>query len=160
METEHSPPRHSSTLHSLDSDYGLPFATINSPPTTFTSSDAGDVVNGYPGYQVVNPGETYGLAHVNYTVSTTATIGSRDAISIESLNVGSSLSDENGNLLAFAPENGTVFIGSIPEPSGLIQGATAALIGLGALGWRRRSAGSGCGGRHRGHRCSSSSPPG
>ncbi len=144
---------------SLDANYGLPLATINSPPTSFTSSDSGDVVNGYPGYQVVNPGETYGLAHVNYTVSTTAAIGSRDTISIDSLNVGTSLSDENGNLLPFTPQNGVVVIGSvIPEPSALIQGATAALIGLGALGWRR-SAGSRCGGRRRGHRCSSSLPP-
>ncbi len=145
---------------SLDANYGLPLATINSPPTSFTSSDSGDVVNGYPGYQVVNPGETYGLAHVDYTVSTTAAIGSRDTISIDSLNVGTSLSDQNGNLLPFTPQNGVVVIGSvIPEPSALIQGATAALMGLGALGWRRRSAGSRCGGRRRGHRSSSSLPP-
>ena len=48
---------------SVDANNGLPLATITSP-TSFTSNDAGDVVNGYPGYQVVNPGQTYGLAHV------------------------------------------------------------------------------------------------
>jgi hypothetical protein len=124
---------------SLDANYGLPFATINTP-TSFSSNDAGDVVNGYPGYQVVNPGETYGLAHVDYTVSSTAAIGSRDTISIESINSGTSLSDENNNGISFAPVNGTVIIGSsvVPEPSALIQGATAVLIGLGALGWNRR----------------------
>jgi hypothetical protein len=145
-------------LQSLDADYGLPLATINTPPTSFTSNDAGDVVNGYPGYQVVNPGETYGLAHVDYTASTTS-IG-LDTISINSINVGTSLSDDNGDGIAFAPVNGTLIIGSgVPEPSALIQGATALLIGLGALGCRRRSAGSRCGGLHRGHRCSSSLPP-
>ena len=113
---------------SVDANYGLPLATINTPPTSFNSNDAGDIANGYPGYQVVNPGQTYGLAHVDYTVSSTST-GGLVTILFNSLNVGTSLSDQNGNPLPFTTLN------SIPEPSALIQGATAALIGLGALGW-------------------------
>ena len=126
---------------SFDADYGLSLVT-SMTPTSFESNDSGDVANGYPGYQVVNPGETYGLAHVDFTVSASAPLGSSDTISIDSINIGTSLSDNNYNLLPFTPVSGTVFTGSIPEPSALIQGATAALIGLGALGWRRRSAGS------------------
>ena len=57
---------------------------------------------------MVNPGETYGLAHVNYTVSPTAVIGTQDTISINSINVGTSLSDDNGNLVPFTAVNGTV----------------------------------------------------
>ena len=126
-------------VESLDQNHGLPLATINTPPTGFTSSDSGDVVNGYPGFQVVAPGQTYGLAHVEYTVSPMSVIGA-DTIAINSINVGTSLADPNGNLLPFTAVYGTLSI--IPEPSTLIQGATAVLLGLGVFGWRRWSAAS------------------
>ncbi len=45
---------------SIDTNFGLPFATINNPPTSFASNDAGDVAAGYPGFQLVSPGQTYG----------------------------------------------------------------------------------------------------
>jgi hypothetical protein len=119
---------------SIDANFGLPLAMISSP-TSFTSNDAGDAVNGYPGYEVVNPGQTYGLAHVDYT--TGATTSGLVTISFSDINVGTSLSDPNGNPIGFT----TI----VPEPSALIQGATAALISLGVVGWRRRSIGSRCG---------------
>jgi hypothetical protein len=123
---------------SLDADNGLPFASITTP-MSFTSNDAGNPINGYPGYQAVEPGQTYGLAHVEYTVSPNATFGSVDTISINGINTTTSLSDPDQNLILFTPVNAT--LSAVPEPSALIEFATAALIGLGVLGWRRRSAG-------------------
>jgi hypothetical protein len=35
---------------SFDQNHGLPFATITTSPPGFTSDDAGDVANGYPGF--------------------------------------------------------------------------------------------------------------
>jgi hypothetical protein len=122
---------------SLDRNQGLTFATITTSPPGFTSDDAGDVVNGYPGFQTVSPGQEYGLAHVIYTVSPTAAIGSVDTISINSIGVGTSLSDNTGAPLSFTPVNGILSV--IPEPSTLIQGGIATLMGLVPLGWRRRS---------------------
>ena len=90
---------------SIDANFGLPLATIASP-TSFTSNDAGDVVNGYPGYQVVNPGQTYGLAHVDYTTSTTAS--GLVTIAFNNIGVGTSLSDPNGNPLPFTTLNSVV----------------------------------------------------
>jgi hypothetical protein len=124
---------------SVDRNYGLTFATIDTPPTGFVAGDAGDVAAGYPGYQVVNPLQTYGLAHVTYAVSPTAEfrVGT---ISIDSLDVGTSLSDPDGGLFSFTGMNGTLTnVATVPEPSALIPGATAAMLGLGAIGWRRWS---------------------
>jgi hypothetical protein len=94
---------------------------------TVADSDGAD-----PFFQTVNPGDTFGLAHVSYEVS--PTFSGTDTITIASLNVGTSLSDINGNLIPFTAVNGSI---SIPEPSTLIQAATALVIGLGAV-WRRR----------------------
>ena len=51
--------------------------------------------------------------------------------------MGTSLSDINGNLIPFTAVNGSITAAAIPEPSTLIQAATAVLIGLGVF-WRRR----------------------
>jgi hypothetical protein len=125
---------------SLDHNHGLPFATITTSPPGFTSDDSGDVANGYPGFQAVSPGQTYGLAHVLYKVSPTAAIGSIETILINSIGIGTSLTDNSGAPLSFTPLAGTLSV--VPEPSTLIQGAIAAMIGLGAIGWRRRSSAS------------------
>jgi hypothetical protein len=90
----------------------------------------------------VNPGETYGLAHVVYAVSPTAAIGSVDTININSIDIGTSLTDNSGALISFTPMAGTLSV--VPEPSTLIQGAIAALIGLGAICCRRRLSPSRC----------------
>jgi hypothetical protein len=65
-----------------------------------------------------------------------------DTISINSIDIGTSLTDNNDAPLSFMASNGTIT--AIPEPSTLIQGVIAATIGLGALGWRRRSSVSRC----------------
>jgi hypothetical protein len=121
---------------SIDTNFGLPFATINNPPTSFASNDAGDVAAGYPGFQLVSPGQTYGLAHVTYAISSTAT-GGVDTISIHSINVGTSLSDPQGNPLSFTAMNGSISLLSVPEPASIISAATAVLIGI-AVAWGRR----------------------
>ncbi len=124
---------------SIDTNFGLPFASINSPPTSFSANDAGDVAAGYPGFQVVAPGQTYGLALVSYMISSTAPSGVVDTISINSINAGTSLSDDQGNLLSFTPMNGSISLlsSSVPEPASIIPAATAVLIGI-AAAWRRR----------------------
>ncbi len=123
---------------SIDINYSQTFATISGSLTSFSAFDAADYTAGYPGYQVVAPGQTYGLAEVNYTVSSLAPPGAVDIISLNSINVGTSLSDDQGNLLSFTPVNGALGILFVPEPSSLIQGAMEGLVGLAALAWRRR----------------------
>jgi hypothetical protein len=125
---------------SIDKNFGLPFATINAPPTSFTSNDAGDFAAGYPGFQLVSPGQTYGLAHVTYALSSSVAPGTDWTISINGINVGTSLSDDQGNSLSITAVNGSLGVLFVPEPATLIQGTTALLIGLAACGWRRRSA--------------------
>lgn len=106
---------------------------ITFPNGGFTVSDSD---GGSPFFQTVNPGDTFGLANVSYVVS--PSFSGSDTITIASLNVGTSLSDIDGNAIPFTAMNGSISTASIPEPSTLIQAATAVLIGLGAV-WRRRS---------------------
>ena len=69
----------------------------------------------------MNPLQTYGLAHVTYAVSPTAGFG-MGTISINSLDVGTSLSDPGGGPISFTGMNGTLTIGAAaPEPSTLIS---------------------------------------
>jgi hypothetical protein len=108
---------------------GGPFSFDSFPNTMFTASDAEFAS---PGYRTVNPGDTFGLAHVSFAVSA-GFIGT-DTITLDSSTT--SLSDPNGNGIPVTLMNGS--ISAIPEPSALIQAATAVLIGLGAFWWRRR----------------------
>ena len=103
------------------------------PNAGFTVSDSD---GGSPFFQTVNPGDTFGLANVSYMVS--PTFSGTDTITIASLNVGTSLSDIDGNAIPFTAMNGSISTTSVPEPSTLIQAATAVLIGLGAV-WRRQT---------------------
>jgi hypothetical protein len=102
---------------------------ITFPNTSFSVSDSD---GGSPFFQTVNPGDKFGLANVSYTVS--PTFSGTDTVS--SLGLGTSLSDINGNPISFTSIDGSIST-VIPEPSTLIQAATALLIGLGAV-WRRR----------------------
>jgi hypothetical protein len=100
---------------------------ITFPNTSFTVSDSD---GGSPFFQTVNPGDSFGLANVSYTVS--PTFSGIDTIS--SLGIGTSLSDIDGNSIPFTSMDGSIST-VIPEPSTLIQAATAVLVGLGAV-WR------------------------
>jgi hypothetical protein len=86
------------------------------PNTGFTVSDSD---GGSPFFQTVNPGDSFGLANVSYTVS--PTFSGTDTIS--SLGIGTSLSDINGNPISFTSMDGSIST-AIPEPSTLIQAAT------------------------------------
>ena len=81
--------------------------------------------------RVFRPGE-------RFLLGSSQLLSGTDTITIASLNVGTSLSDINGNLIPFTAMNGSISTAAaIPEPSTLIQAATAVLIGLGVF-WRRR----------------------
>jgi hypothetical protein len=115
---------------SVDGNYGFPLFTNTLPATVLMTSDAGDIVAGYPGYTTVNPGETFGLANVSFTVSPTFT--SRESITFVLTNGATSLSDPNGVAIPFTVLNGLISPTTvIPEPSSLTQGTFAALSGLG-----------------------------
>ncbi len=111
---------------------GLPLSLDTFPNTQFTASDA---EFGLLGFRTVNPGDTFGLAHVSFTVSPTNAVGTEDTIAIAS-GTATSLSDQNGNAIPFAISNGS--IGPVGEPAALTEAASAALIGLGSFWWRRR----------------------
>jgi hypothetical protein len=108
---------------------GGPLSLDTFPNTGFTASDAEFAA---PGFRTVNPGDTFGLAHVSFTVSPTAPLGT-DTINFVSS--ATSLSDNNGNSIPFSLVSGSISV--VPEPSALIEAGTAALIGLGAFWWRR-----------------------
>jgi len=115
---------------------GPPLSTDSFPNATFTGADAEFAL---PGYRIVNPGDTFGLAHVSYAVSSTTPNGS-DTITIAPF-PDSFLTDLAGNPISFGITNGSITVGSvIPEPWALTQAATAVLIGLGLV-WRRRARG-------------------
>ena len=101
---------------------------ITFPNTGFTVADSDGAD---PFFQTVNPGDSFGLAHVSYTVS--PTFSGTDTIS--SLGMGTSLSDINGNSIPFTSMDGSM--SPTPEPSTLIEAATAVLIGLGVARRRR-----------------------
>jgi hypothetical protein len=108
---------------------GGPLSLDTFPNTQFTASDSEFAA---PGFRTVNPGDTFGLAHVSFAVSPTAPLGT-DTINFVSS--ATSLSDNNGNSIPFSLVSGSISV--VPEPSALIEAATAALIGLGAFWWRR-----------------------
>ncbi len=101
-----------------------------------SSFSAFDIELASPGYQTVDLGKTFGLAHVSYTVSSSTPIGI-DTITIAPPPT-SVLSDPFGNPISFGISNGTIAVGvAIPEPWALTQAGTAVLVGLG-LAWKRR----------------------
>ena len=72
--------------------------------------DTGDPFNGYAGFTVLAPGETLGLANVSYSVSADATLGTSDTISFVLSNDATSLSDDNGNAVVAATQNGLISV--------------------------------------------------
>jgi hypothetical protein len=85
--------------------------------------------------QVVNPGDTWGLANVTYAVSPSAPLGTVVGVSLEPAPVflpsgGTSLSDPTGAPIPFDSVNGTITVPSsaVPEPSTAILLSTSGLI--------------------------------
>ena len=111
---------------------GPPLSTDTFPTTRFTGSDSEFA---RPGYRTVGPGETFGLAHVSYAVSSSTPSG-MDSISIAP-SPSTLLTMLDGTPIPFGISNGSIAVGvAIPEPWALTQASTAVLIGLG-LYWRR-----------------------
>jgi len=99
--------------------------------TTFPTNDvlASDGLLTSPYYQLVNPGDQFGLAHVSYTVSA----GVPDQSVVFFVGTGTSLSDENGNGIPFTSMSTTV-----PEPSSLSLSALGMGLLFSVLGLRWR----------------------
>ena len=108
---------------------GPPLSADTFPNTTFTGADTEFAL---PGFRIVNPGETFGLAHISYTESSFSP-GGTDTITIAPF-PDSLLTDLAGNPIPFGITNGSI---TIPEPWALTQASTAILVGLGLV-WRRR----------------------
>jgi hypothetical protein len=109
---------------------GPPLSLDAFPNTQFTAADSEFAA---PGFRVVNPGDTFGLAHVSFAISPTTLFG-RDTIAF--VTTATLLSDQNGNTIPFSLVNGSISV--VPEPAALTEAATAALMGLGLFWWRRR----------------------
>jgi len=113
---------------------GPPLSTDTFPNTTFTGADA-EFASPY--YRTVNPGQTFGLAHVSYAVSSDTPLLIFTITILPSPT--SLLTDLAGNPIAFGIANGSIAVGTVvPEPWALTQASTAVLIGLGLVWWRRR----------------------
>jgi hypothetical protein len=114
---------------------GMPLSLDSFPNTQFTGSD---FETASPLYRTVTPGESFGLAHVSFAVSSTTPNGT-ERISLVSS--ATSLSDNNGKTIGVSLAGGSLRVGAVPEPATLTQAAIAALIGLGWFWSRRKSRG-------------------
>jgi hypothetical protein len=121
---------------SISADFGIPFVGNSLPSTQLMTSDAGDVVGTYPGFTTVDPGQTFGLAFVSYTVSSSAVLGTSDQILFDLTNGATSLADNSNpsNSIPFMVVNGTINV--VPEPSALILIS----VGLAVISFSRSSA--------------------
>ncbi len=112
---------------------GPPLSGDTFPNTQFTGVD---LEFASPGYRTVDPGDTFGLGHVSYTVSSSTPTGT-DTITIAP-SPTTLLTTLDGTPISFGTSNGSITVASaIPEPWALTQGTTAILLGLGLV-WRRR----------------------
>jgi hypothetical protein len=134
------------TFTSIDNATVAPyiFSITGSFPPGFGSNllpmEAAGFDTAASGGQVVNPGETWGLAHIKYLVDPAAPLGTVVPMVLELNPVdlpppgGTSLTDPNGNTVAFSGlgPNGTITVGTavIPEPASLTLLAIATVGGL------------------------------
>jgi hypothetical protein len=99
--------------------------------------------------QVVNPGETWGLAHISYMVDSSAPLGTAVSMVLEEfpqnsslIPGGTSLTDAAGAQILFSGlgSNGTITVGvpTIPEPTSVTLLATSGVIFLAGRGIARR----------------------
>jgi hypothetical protein len=118
------------TFTSIDNGTIAPyiFSITGSVPPGFTSNILPMEVSGTDlsatAGQVVNPGETWGLAHVKYLVDPAAPLGTVVNVTLEPTPVnlpsgGTSLLDPAGAQIPFVMVNGTITVQSptVPEPS-------------------------------------------
>jgi hypothetical protein len=140
------------TFTSIDNATIAPyiFSILGSLPPGFQSNLLAMEVSGNDlaasGGQVVNPGETWGLAHVRYLVDPAAPLGTVVLLILEQNPVdlpppgGTSLADANGNAVAFSGlgPNGTITVGtaSVPEPASFAMLAMTSAAVLAARGFK------------------------
>ncbi len=106
---------------------GGPFSNDTFPNTQFTAVDSDFSVQGF---RALVSGQSFGLAHVLYSVDSNATTGPR---TMSYVPIDTSLSDEFGNNVSFTSQNGTFTVVPVPEPGGLLLGAVG-----GAAFWLAR----------------------
>jgi hypothetical protein len=121
------------------------FTTLQSPPLTFGSFPtfdftASDSDMNSPGYVTLSAAgiAIVGVENVTFAVAP-GTAAGPIAVSIVS-GFNTTVLDINANPLPFTTSNGTITVGAsaVPEPSTLIQGMTAAALGLIVVGSCRR----------------------
>jgi hypothetical protein len=96
---------------------GSPFV-ISSTPTSFLASDSEFDMQGF---DIISPGQSFGLAQVTYSVASNATAGQMGSISL----TNSNLSDFDGNPVLPTLQGGTFTVmAGVPEPSSLALFAT------------------------------------
>jgi hypothetical protein len=127
-------------LFSLTGSQGL----IITNPSAFPGSEvaandiaANDIYN-LPQGQVLQPGATFGLLHVTYSVDSSA--GGSYGVSLAGIGVDTSLVDIASQTVDFTAANGTITIQgpmAVPEPSTLTMFAIATALSLLACRARR-----------------------
>ena len=121
------------------------FSVKGSLPPGFSSNllpmEAAGSDNAASGGQVVNPGETWGLANVSYVVDPAAPLGTVVGVAVEPFPQflpagGTSLTDPTGAPVTFDSVNGTITVSpgtAAPEPASL---TLLGITGLSLAGWR------------------------
>jgi hypothetical protein len=89
---------------------GGPLSLDPFPNAAFLTSDSEFAS---PGFATIGPGMSFGIAHVSFTVDSSAQTGDRALV----LGAGTSLSDIAGAPIAFTTSNGMLSISVVPEPS-------------------------------------------
>lgn len=124
-----------------DDSFALNDGTYTLPGPTFIAFDSGDNT-----YTTLNPGDSYSLGQVSYSISGAASTGDQVAINFSGLNVSTSLSDPYYSTIQLSCSDvtsGTITItpavAAVPEPptSWICVLAAAA---VGAAWWSRRRA--------------------
>jgi hypothetical protein len=114
------------------------FGTLQSPPFTFdtfpnTDTTVSDTDFIAPGFVTLTAGESVGLGNFGYSVASGTANG---PITVSLVPGGTSLSDGNGNAVAFSSVDGTITVSPLPEPGTCFL---CGLASLGALIVRRRA---------------------
>ncbi len=128
-------------IYQASSDVDLPTTLYDSlPGTSFTAADTVDLPYFY---QQVDPGATFGLAHVTFSVDPGVLPGSVFQLTLTPFaDFPVALNDQYGNYLPYDVESGSITIvaAAVPEPSSLLL-ACAGALSVTVIGWHRTRAG-------------------
>jgi len=126
-------------IYQASSDVDLPTTLYDSlPGTSFTAADTVDLPYHY---QQVDPGASFGLGNVTFSVAPTVAPNSVFQLILTPYSqFPAALNDQNLNYFPYDVVDGTITIVEIPEPSSLFMACISALSGL-VIAWRRTRAG-------------------